>query len=39
MAFAVPKINYTGSIREVTLGTGPSAVTVGGGELLPLLPF
>src|SRR5208337_2083963 len=39
MAFAVPKINYTGAIREVTLGTGSSAVTVGGESCYPFYVF
>jgi acetyl-CoA decarbonylase/synthase complex subunit delta len=39
MAFAVPKLNYTGAIREVTLGSGPSAVTVGGETCYPFHVF
>jgi acetyl-CoA decarbonylase/synthase complex subunit delta len=39
MAFQIPKINYTGKIREVTLGTGPKAVTVGGESCYPFYLF
>jgi acetyl-CoA decarbonylase/synthase, CODH/ACS complex subunit delta len=39
MAFAVPKLNYTGAIREITLGTGPLAVTVGGETCYPFHVF
>ena len=30
MAFEIPKITYTGKIKEITLGKGPKAVAVGG---------
>jgi acetyl-CoA decarbonylase/synthase, CODH/ACS complex subunit delta len=39
MAFEIPKINYSGKIREVTLGTGASAVTVGGESCYPFYLF
>jgi acetyl-CoA decarbonylase/synthase, CODH/ACS complex subunit delta len=39
MAFEVPKITYSGKIREVTLGRGPSAVTVGGEGCYPFYLF
>jgi len=39
MAFEIPKINYTGKIREITLGTGAKAVTVGGAESYPFYLF
>ena len=39
MAFEIPRINYSGKIREVTLGTGSSAVTVGGESCYPFYLF
>lgn len=39
MAFDVPRINYSGKIREVTLGTGTPAVTVGGESCYPFHLF
>ena len=39
MAFEIPKQAYSGKIREVTIGTGPKAVTVGGEEVLPFHVF
>jgi acetyl-CoA decarbonylase/synthase complex subunit delta len=39
MAFSIPKITYSGAIREVTLGTGASAVTVGGETCYPFYLF
>ncbi len=30
MTFEIPKLDYSGSIKEVTLGGGDKAVTVGG---------
>lgn len=35
----VPKINYTGKIKEVTLGAGSKAVTVGGETMYPFHLF
>ena len=35
----IPKITYTGKIKEVTLGTGGKAVTVGGETMYPLHLF
>jgi acetyl-CoA decarbonylase/synthase, CODH/ACS complex subunit delta len=39
MAFSVPKISYSGKIREVTVGTGQTAVTVGGETCYPFHLF
>jgi acetyl-CoA decarbonylase/synthase, CODH/ACS complex subunit delta len=39
MAFEVPKISYSGKIREVALGTGSSAITVGGESCYPFYLF
>jgi len=39
MAFAIPKISYSGKIKEVTIGTGPKAVTVGGETSYPFHLF
>ena len=39
MAFELPKVKYSGSIREITLGTGPKAVTVGGATAYPFHLF
>jgi len=35
----IPKINYTGKIKEVTLGIGSKAVTVGGEGMYPFHLF
>jgi len=35
----IPKINYTGKIKEVTLGAGSKAVTVGGETMYPFHLF
>ena len=39
MAFAAPKITYTGKIKEVVLGKGPKAITVGGETAYPFHLF
>lgn len=39
MAFEIPKIKYTGTIKEVTIGTGPSAVKIGGESCYPFYLF
>ena len=39
MAFELPKVTYTGRIREVTIGTGEKAVTVGGETCYPFHIF
>jgi acetyl-CoA decarbonylase/synthase, CODH/ACS complex subunit delta len=39
MAFQIPKITYTGKIKEVKLGKGPKAVTVGGETSYPFHLF
>ncbi len=39
MGFEIPKINYTGTIKEITLGKGDKAVTVGGESSYPFYLF
>ncbi len=39
MAFEVPKTTYSGRVKEVTLGTGDKAVTVGGESCYPFYLF
>lgn len=39
MAFAIPAVSYTGKIKEVVLGKGPKAVTVGGETSYPFHLF
>ncbi len=39
MAFEIPKVTYTGKIKEVKLGKGPKAVTVGGETSYPFHLF
>ena len=39
MASETHKVKYTGKIREITLGTGPKAVTVGGATSYPFHLF
>lgn len=39
MAFEIPKIKYTGRIKEVTIGTGPGAIKVGGESCYPFYVF
>jgi len=39
VAFAIPKVTYTGKIKEVKLGKGPKAVTVGGESAFPFHLF
>jgi acetyl-CoA decarbonylase/synthase complex subunit delta len=39
MAFETPKINYSGNIKEVTLGEGDKAVMVGGETAYPFHLF
>lgn len=39
MAFEVPKISYSGKIKEVTLGKGAKAITVGGETAYPFYLF
>jgi acetyl-CoA decarbonylase/synthase complex subunit delta len=39
MAFAIPKTTYTGKIREIVLGKGPKALTVGGEASYPFHLF
>ncbi len=39
MAFEIPKTSYTGKIKEITLGKGDKAVTVGGETAYPFYLF
>jgi len=39
MAFEIPKTKYTGKIREITLGKGDKAITVGGETSYPFYLF
>ncbi len=39
MAFEIPKTNYTGKIKEITLGKGDKAVTIGGESAYPFYLF
>jgi len=39
MAFEIPKIKYTGRIKEVEVGIGPRAVKVGGATCYPFYRF
>ncbi len=39
MAFEVPKLSYSGKIKEITLGKGDKAVTVGGETSYPFHLF
>jgi acetyl-CoA decarbonylase/synthase complex subunit delta len=39
MTFEIPKIKYTGRIKEVKVGTGPRAVKVGGATCYPFYRF
>ncbi len=39
MAFEVSRVRYTGKIKEVTLGTGEKAVTIGGETCYPFHLF
>jgi len=39
MAFEIPKISYSGKIKEITLGKGDKAVTVGGETSYPFHLF
>jgi acetyl-CoA decarbonylase/synthase, CODH/ACS complex subunit delta len=39
MAFEIPKVTYTGKIKEVKLGKGPKAITVGGESSYPFHLF
>lgn len=39
MAFAMPKISYTGKIREIQLGRDDKVITVGGGTSYPFHTF
>ena len=39
MAFEIPKTSYTGKVREIVLGTGDKAITVGGEGVYPFYLF
>ncbi len=39
MAFEIPKVTYTGKIKEITLGKGPKAIAVGGESSYPFHLF
>jgi acetyl-CoA decarbonylase/synthase, CODH/ACS complex subunit delta len=39
MPFQIPRINYTGRIKEVVIGAGPKAVRVGGESCYPFHLF
>ena len=39
MAFEIPKINYTGKIKEITIGAGNKPATVGGKDCYPFHLF
>lgn len=39
MAFEIPKINYTGKIKEIIIGNGASALTIGGETCYPFYVF
>ena len=39
MAFELPKIDYSGKIREITVGSGDKAVTLGGEDSYPFHLF
>jgi acetyl-CoA decarbonylase/synthase, CODH/ACS complex subunit delta len=39
MAFEISKIKYTGSIKEVKIGVGPKAITIGGENCYPFYLF
>jgi acetyl-CoA decarbonylase/synthase complex subunit delta len=39
MAFAIPKIDYTGKIKPITLGKGPKAVNLGQEDTYPFHLF
>ncbi len=39
MAIQVPKVKYTGAIREITVGKGPKAFKLGGETAYPFYTF
>ncbi len=39
MAIDIPRQEYTGSVQEITLGSGPRAITVGGDTAYPFYTF
>lgn len=39
MAFEIPKINYTGKIKEVSIGVGQKAIKIGGEGCYPFYLF
>jgi acetyl-CoA decarbonylase/synthase complex subunit delta len=39
MAIEIPKTNYSGKVKEITLGKGEKAITVGGENSYPFYLF
>ncbi|MFO8164081.1 MAG: acetyl-CoA decarbonylase/synthase complex subunit delta [Desulfatiglandales bacterium] len=39
MSFEIPKINYSGKVKEITIGTGNKTATVGGRDCYPFHLF
>jgi len=39
LALETPKVNYTGKVREITLGSGEKAITIGGETAYPFYTF
>ena len=39
MAFEIPRISYSGTIKELQIGKGPQALTVGGETSYPFYLF
>jgi len=39
MAFEIPKTQYTGKVKEIVLGSGDKAITVGGEPAYPFYLF
>ncbi|MCX5814442.1 MAG: acetyl-CoA decarbonylase/synthase complex subunit delta [Proteobacteria bacterium] len=39
MAFEIPKIKYSGKIKDIKIGVGPKAITIGGGNCYPFYLF
>ena len=39
MAFEIPRVKYTGRIKDVTIGVGPAAVKIGGEGCYPFYLF
>jgi acetyl-CoA decarbonylase/synthase, CODH/ACS complex subunit delta len=39
MAFEIPKIKYSGKIKDIKIGVGPKAITIGGENCYPFYLF